>query len=358
MSHYKFIVEELIADTGISINGNQPQDIQVCHPNFYKRVLKEGSLGLGESYMEKWWEAEALDDFLFRLFKSGIEHKIKKNWRLLFLLTKARLFNFQTLEKAKKSVSHHYDIGNDLYEKMLDPLMQYSCGYWHKAKNLAQAQEQKLKLICEKLKLKPGQKLLDIGCGWGGLAYFAAKNYGVKVVGVTLSKAQEKLAKKRCEGMAVDIRFQDYRELNEKFDRIVSVGMLEHVGPKNYAEYMAVIQKNLKNSGVCLLSFIGGTSGEAHTDPWIHKYIFPNGAIPSMQQIGKAIEGKLVLQDLHNIGLHYDKTLMAWIENFKTHWTELNRKYNDTFYRMCCSTWRARRLLSARDGSICGKWCC
>lgn len=351
MNRYKSLIEKLVDDTGISINGTNPQDIQVYQEDFYKRVLKESSLGLGESYMEKWWEVEAIDDFLFRLFKSGIVHKVKKNWQLLFLLAKARIFNLQTQTKARKSIAYHYDIGNDLYQKMLDPLMQYSCGYWKNAQNLTEAQEHKLKLICEKLKLKPGQTLLDVGCGWGGLAFYAAKNYGAKVVGITLSKAQKEIAHKRCAQLPVEIRFQDYRDLDEKFDRIVSVGMFEHVGSKNYAQYMETMARCLAHDGICLLSFIGATTGEVHTDPWIHKYIFPNGSIPSIQQLGKAIEGKWVMQDVHNIGKHYDKTLMAWIENFKTHWHELNTQYDDTFYRMwlfylasSAASFRARRL--------------
>lgn len=351
MGNYKSTLEKLIAGSGITINGKKPCDIQVHNPQFYQRVVTEGSVGLGESYMEGWWDCEKLDQFFYRLFTIEVEEKAKKNWKFLFLLWKARWFNLQTKSKAKKSISQHYDLGNELYQKMLDPLMMYSCGVWDNAKNLTESQEQKLKLICEKLHLKPGQEVLDIGCGWGGFAYYAAKNYQVKVVGITISKEQKKIAEIRCEDLDVEIRFQDYRDLHQQFDRIVSIGMLEHVGPKNYKEYMQVVNRNLKENGICLLSFIGGNKTGVHTDPWIHKYIFPHGAIPSIHQIGKAIEGKLVMQDLHNVGLHYDKTLLAWEENFKNSWESLKQDYDEVFYRMwlfylACSaaSFRARKL--------------
>lgn len=187
--------------------------------------------------------------------------------------------------------------------------------------------------------------------GWGGFAYYAAKNYNVRVVGITISEEQRKLAIERCWGLNVDIRFQDYRDIDEKFDRIVSIGMLEHVGYKNYDEFMAIIHKSLTDEGICLLHFIAGNETDLNTDPWIHKYIFPNGLIPSLTQIGKAMEKKLLLEDLHNIGLNYDYTLMSWIENFKDSWKSLKNQYDDTFYRMwifylavSAASFRSRRL--------------
>lgn len=350
--NYKSAVEALISGTPITINGNKAFDIQVHNPKFYKEVWTRGSLGLGESYMQGWWDCKALDEFFYHLFAHDIESKLRKNTRLFFLMFAAKLFNFQTLSKSRKSIAHHYDIGNELYEKMLDPSMMYSCGYWKNADKLEEAQQEKLKLTCEKLHLKPGMRVLDIGCGWGGFAEYAAKNHNVKVVGITLSKEQQKLAKKRCEGLDVEIRLQDYREFEDRqFDRIVSIGMVEHVGHKNYKKFMETLANNLTSDGICFLSFIGSNQTGYNTDPWIHKYIFPNGLNPSLAQIGKAIENRLILMDFHNTGLHYDRTLLAWIENFKTAWDSLKKDYDEVFYRMwnfylACSAaaFRARTL--------------
>jgi cyclopropane-fatty-acyl-phospholipid synthase len=349
MSKDKETIEGLLSGTGITIDGPESSDIQVKNTKFYSRVLRDGSIGLGESYVEGWWDCGALDDFFCKLFSKKIEKKFSDNFKLFFF--KAKLFNLQTKSKSRTAIRSHYDIGNDLYKKMLDPLMMYSCAYWKDATTLATAQEQKLKLICEKLHLKPGLKVLDIGCGWGGFAYYAAKNYKVNVVGITISKEQEEVAKMRCNGLNVEIRFQDYRDVDEQFDRIVSIGMLEHVGNKNYNRFMARINKSLTDNGICLLHFIGGNETDITTDAWINKYIFPNGVIPTLAQIGKAMENQLVVEDIHNIGKHYDHTLMAWHHNFSNSWDVLKNDYNDIFYRkwvyyLLCSaaSFRSRRL--------------
>ena len=351
MNKYKKVIEDLLASAGIEINGKHPWDIHIKNDDFYRRVLKKGSIGLGESYMDGWWECPKLDEFLDRLFSADPEKKIKKNIKLKWLILKSRLFNLQTKKKAEKSIASHYNIGNRLYEEMLDPLMMYSCGYWQDAQNLEQAQENKLELICKKLKLEPGQKVLDVGCGWGGFAWYAAKNYQVEVVGITISKEQYELAQQRCKDLPVEIRLQDYRDLHEKFDRIVSIGMLEHVGHRNYKCCMEMIRRNLKDDGICLLHFIGGNESSYITDPWINKYIFPEGLIPSITQIGQALEDKLILQDWHNFGLYYDQTLMAWYRNFKEAWPALKDSYNNFFFKMwefyLCSSaasFRAKRL--------------
>ncbi|MGY5850095.1 cyclopropane fatty acyl phospholipid synthase [Salegentibacter sp. F14] len=331
---YKIAVQNLLKEAGIEINGSHSWDILVKNEKFYQSVLSRGSLGFGESYMEGWWECQAMDKMFYRLFKANLEEKIKSNFRLKLLWLKSKIFNQQTKSRAQSSIGIHYNIGNGLYSKMLDPLMIYSCGYWQDAKDLAQAQRNKLELICRKLKLKKGQKVLDIGCGWGGFAKFAAENYKVSVTGITISKEQQKLATQRCKGLPVEILFQDYRDINEKYDRIVSIGMLEHVGHKNFDSFMQVIKNALKTDGVSLVHFIGGNYTKFHTDPWINKYIFPDGLIPSIRQIGQAMERKLILEDWHNFGLYYDQTLMAWLENFKRSWPEIKSDYNHIFYRM------------------------
>jgi cyclopropane-fatty-acyl-phospholipid synthase len=305
-----------------------------------------------------------LINFFCKLFSKQIEKEFLENFNLKLQLLKAKLFNLQTKSKSQSAIVSHYDIGNDLYGKMLDPLMMYSCGYWNNASTLAEAQEQKLRLVCEKLHLKPGQKVLDIGCGWGGFAYYAAKNYKVNVVGITISKEQHEVAKMRCNGLNVEIRFQDYRDIDEQFDRIVSIGMLEHVGYKNYKTFMKTINRSLTDNGICLLHFMGGNETNLILDRWINKYIFPNGLIPSLAQIGKAMEDHLIVEDLHNIGIHYDKTLMAWYNNFINSWEELKDNYNNTFYLkwkyylMCsAASFRVRRLslwqiVARKSGSL------
>jgi len=351
MSKYKSAFEKLFSGTDIRVNGSNPWDIKVHNPKFFRRVLQQGFLGLGESYMEGWWDCEKPDVFLYKLFQARIEQKVPKDMAFILLVLKAKLFNRQSKSKSLESIDAHYNKGNDLYCIMLDPLMMYSCGYWENADNLTRAQENKLELICQKLKLKKGQRILDIGCGWGGFAYYAARNYQVEVVGITISAAQEKLAKQRCKGLPVEIRFQDYRDVNEEFDRIVSIGMLEHVGYKNYAIFMESVKRNLKTDGWCLLHFIGGNETVHTNDPWINKYIFPEGLIPSAAQIVKAMEGKFVMEDWHNFGLDYDTTLMAWRENFEESWDCIKTNYSEKFYRMwrfylssCAAAFRSKRL--------------
>jgi cyclopropane-fatty-acyl-phospholipid synthase len=232
---------------------------------------------------------------------------------------------------------------------MLDTRMVYSCGYWREARTLEAAQEAKLDLICRKLGLKEGDRLLDIGCGWGGLAKFAAERYGATVVGLTVSKEQAALARERCKGLPIEIRVQDYRTLSERFDHIASVGMFEHVGVKNYRTYFEVARRCLKEEGLFLLHTIGGNRSVRSVEPWIGKYIFPGGMLPSVAQIGAGIERLFVMEDWHNFGSYYDTTLLAWWHNFDAAWPALRAKYGERFYRMwkyylliCAGTFRAR----------------
>jgi len=213
--------------------------------------------------------------------------------------------------------------------------MSYSCGYWKNAKTLTEAQTAKLDLIAEKLKLREGMKVLDIGCGWGGLAHHLASKYGVTVVGVTIGKEGAAYARKFCAGLPVEIRVQDYRTLNEKFDRIVSVGMFEHVGSKNYREYFQVARRCLVDEGIFLLHTIGVSDPRMERkDPWTLKYIFPNGEIPYYRTVDDALEGLFLIEDWHNFGPDYGKTLLSWRDNFNTAWPSLESKYGNTFYRM------------------------
>ncbi|RPH28256.1 cyclopropane fatty acyl phospholipid synthase [Buttiauxella warmboldiae] len=345
------IVNEMLARAGVEINGPRPFDLQVKHPDFFKRVLQQGSLGLGESYMDGWWECERLDIFFHTAIRAGLERQLPRHLKDTLRLAAARLINLQSKKRAWMVGKEHYDLGNDLFSRMLDEHMQYSCGYWKTATTLGEAQNAKLKMICDKLHLQPGMTLLDIGCGWGGLAQYAAKHYGVAVYGVTISAEQQKMAQQRCAGLNVNIALQDYRELDRQFDRIVSVGMFEHVGPKNYATYFNVVDRNLKPEGIFLLHTIGSNKTDNGVDPWIDKYIFPNGCLPSVRQIAQACEGRFVMEDWHNFGADYDKTLMAWHQRFNRYWPEIADNYSERFKRMfnyylnaCAGAFRARDI--------------
>ncbi len=347
----KEIIIELLRDTGITINGNQPGDIKVHNEQFYSRLLRDGSLGLGESYMDLWWDCDALDIFFERLMLAHVDQQVKKSMRLLFKLALAKIINFQTQKRAFDVGEKHYNLGNDLFEKMLDPSMNYTCAYWKNATTLDEAQIAKMDLVCRKLQLKPGMRVLDIGCGWGGLAKYAAEKYQVNIVGITISTQQYEYAKQNCKNLPVEIRLQDYRDLTGTFDRIVSLGMFEHVGHLNYRTYMKTVKNLLTNDGIFLLHTIGSNISVTKADEWINKYIFPNGMLPSIAQIGKASEGLFIMEDWHNFGANYDKTLMAWNHNFKTHWEQLKKKYDDRFYRMwnyyllqCAGVFRAREM--------------
>jgi len=218
-------------------------------------------------------------------------------------------------------------------ESMLDKNLQYTCGYWRNAKDLDEAQIAKMELIAKKLHLKPGMTVLDIGCGYGTLAYHLAKHYKVSVVGNSISKEQTKYAETLCEGLPCKFLLCDYRVLNEKFDRVVSVGMFEHVGGNNHKEFFEVCNRCLKDDGILLLHTIGiSHKSVMGLDHWIHKYIFPNGYVPYYMEVCKAIEGMWVIEDWHNFGFDYSKTLAAWERKFEKNWPSLKHKYAPEFH--------------------------
>jgi len=350
-SKVKKVVRKMFEPSDVQINGNRPWDIQIHNPNFYERILSGGSLALGESYMDSWWDCEALDQFFERILEDRLDKKVKTNAKLLlFVMLNLKIINSQHRSKAYVIGKRHYDIGNNLFSIMLDKWLNYSCGYWERAKTLDNAQEAKLDLICQKMGLRPGMKILDVGCGWGGFAKYSAEKYGVNVHGITVSREQVKFANKFCQGLDVKIELKDYRELKEKFDRIVSIGMFEHVGCRNYSTFMKVIHRRLKADGLFLLHTIAGNTSVNSTDPWLNKYIFPNSMLPSAKQIISAAEGLFVLENWHSFGQYYDKTLMAWYNNITKNWTKLKDAYDERFYRMwtyyllsCAGSFRSRR---------------
>lgn len=340
----------LLAEAGLGLDGEQPWDMYLCSDDVPRRALAQGNLGLGEAYMDGDWECSQLDVFFSRLLRSGITDQINP-LALLHHTLSARLLNRQTSRRAWTVGEQHYDLGNDFYSAMLDPRMTYTCGYWKDANDLAQAQEAKLDLICRKLDLRPGMRVLDIGCGWGSFMGFAAEHYGVECVGVTISREQCQWAEERYKGLPLSFRLQDYRELNERFDRIVSIGMFEHVGRKNHRTFMEVAARCLDDDGLMLLHTIGKNRRRDVPDRWIDKYIFPNGDLPSIGQIGDAADGLLVVEDLHNFGADYDRTLMAWHANFERHWPRFSKELGERFRRMweyyllsCAGAFRARDI--------------
>ncbi len=341
----------LLEETDIQINGPNPWDPQINNSGVFKRGLLHGSLGFGDSYVDGWWECQQIDELVNRILRLPSS---KSRWFTTHLISRLRaaLFNLQKESRAAQVGKQHYDMGNELYQGMLDQRMVYTCGYWAHSDNLDDAQRDKLDLVCRKIFLKPGMRVLDIGCGWGSFAKFAAENYGAKVVGVTISEEQVKLGMEMCKGLPVDLRFQDYRKINEKFDAVISLGMFEHVGHKNYRTYMHVANNCLREGGLFLLHTIGKNDSLPGVDPWVGKYIFPNGEMPSLKLITKAVESLFLIEDVHNFGPDYDRTLMSWHDNFKRYFVpRMNGSAEQRFYRMwsyylqvCAGAFRARDL--------------
>jgi cyclopropane-fatty-acyl-phospholipid synthase len=346
------VLRELADQAGVRFNGNAPWDIQVHSAEVYSRILAQGSLGFGEGYMDGLWDSHALDELFDRLLSADVDEKLG-GWarlRLLGEILRQRLFNLQSEGRAFQVGERHYDTGNDVFQAMLDPTMSYSCAYWQGADTLEQAQISKLDMICRKLELKPGQTLLEIGCGWGGLARHAAEHYGVEVLGITVSREQQQLARERCAGLPIRIELMDYRKLRGQFDKVVSVGMFEHVGPKNYPVYLDAVGRLMSDDGLFLLHTIGIFKTIPNVDPWIDRYIFPNGKLPSAEELASALNGRFLVEDWHNFGQDYDRTLMEWWKRFDTAWPTLEGRYGQRFYRMwkyyllsCAGFFRSRQ---------------
>ena len=337
------IVLEQLAVADVRVDGSRPSDLLVHDPAFYTRLLRDGALGFGEAYMDGQWDCEALDELIVKLIKAKLVQKYRTTWGNVLHAFKARVLNLQSPLRAYQVGEQHYDIGNDLYQAMLDRRLAYTCAYWKDAETLDAAQEAKLDLVCRKANLQPGMKVLDLGCGWGCFAKYAAEKYGVEATGLTVSRAQVELGRQLCQGLPVELKLEDYREATGSYDAVVSIGIMEHVGNKNYRTYMEVANRCLKEDGVAVVHTIGGNKEGKDLNAWYDKYIFPNGVVPSLSQLTRAAEGLFVIEDVHNIGPHYDRTLMAWYENFEHAWPKLKAVYGDRFYRM----WRFYLLTSA-----------
>jgi cyclopropane-fatty-acyl-phospholipid synthase len=352
---FKQTVAGLFSEADVLIDGGRPWDVIVHDDRFYRRLLADGSLGLGESYMDRWWDCEEIDEMIARLAGAGLEQKIQPR-KFLYQFLLAHLMNPQRKSKAYEVGERHYDRGNDLFERMLDKRMTYTCAYWSghpTPQGLDQAQEAKLELICRKLALKPGQHVLDIGCGWGSFMIYAAEKYGVTATGVTVSKEQVELGRKRAGNLPVTFELKDYRQTTGSYDHVVSLGMFEHVGPRNHRTFMEVTNRVLKDEGLFLLQIVGRTNSKTLPDPWSGKYIFPNTLCPCLDEIASSTNGLFVMEDLHNFGADYDKTLLSWHRNFEAAWPSLKDNYSERFYRM----WRyyllaAAGLSRARAGQL------
>ena len=348
------LAQRLFYEADIEFNGSRPFDIQVNDNRFFKRVLQQGALGLGETYMAGWWDCEKLDEMVTRALRADLDGILKRNVKHMIRLVGVKFLGKQSNKQAWIVSKEHNDLGNRLFSLILDPYMQYSCGYWNKAENLHMAQQNKLKLICETLQLKKGMTLLDIGCGWGGLAAYAAENYGVSVTGVTDSAEQIKMASIRCSSLDIDLKLIDYKDLPilaQTFDRIVSLGMFEHIGAKNHLAYFNIINQMLKGNGLFLLHTSGSNQTNNKVDPWINKYIFHNDGLPTLAQIATASETWFVTEDVHNFGMDYEKTLIAWEQRFNSSWHLLEDDYPSIFRRMfnyylnsCAGAFRSKKM--------------
>jgi cyclopropane-fatty-acyl-phospholipid synthase len=343
-------LDAALARAGVRLDGPEPWDPQIRHPRAVRRIWMQGSRGAGESYVDGDWDVDALDELYSRILRAHADAGVST--ALFHLARPVALWmgNRQSRRRTRASIVSHYDIGEDLYRTMLGSTMAYSCGYWATATTLDAAQHAKFDLICRKLGIRPGHRVLDIGCGWGGLAVYAAERFGAEVTGITVSPGQAAFARRRARGLNVRILEQDYRDVDGTFDRVVSVGMLEHVGPANYHAYFDAVRRCLARDGLALVHTIGALTPAHASDPWIDRYIFPDSVLPSAAQLTRAFEGLLVLEDWENIGAHYDRTLLAWHRNVEAAWPDLCARYSERFRRMwryylltCAAGFRSRR---------------
>ena len=324
--------------------GNNPIRIKIFDKKLHYKLLIHPDLYFGEAYMNGELKIEngTLTDFLDLAlmnigrnelnFFSYMINKVRGSYRYLT--------NFNFIKKSKMNVSHHYDISDNLYDLFLDPKRQYSCAYFkNENDSLETAQNNKIQHIIKKLNIKPNQKVLDIGSGWGSLAIDIAKNINCEVLGITLSKNQLDYSNKKVKemnlGNQVKFRLMDYRELDEKFDRIVSVGMFEHVGRKFYKKFFKQINNLLNEKGVSLIHTIGSVKPPRDPHPWITKYIFPGGYTPSLSEVTTPIENAgLIVTDIEVLRLHYSHTLKHWKENCIRNKDKIIKMFDEKFFRM------------------------
>jgi cyclopropane-fatty-acyl-phospholipid synthase len=336
-------VQSLLAEVGVTLNGPEPWDPQVHNRDLYTRVLAQGTLGLGEAYMDGWWDCERLDELFERFVAARLDRGLRPSLKLIGLVLGAHLRNRQSRRRAWEVAEVHYNLDVDVFEATFDARLTGSCGYWLEADDLDAAQEAKLDLVCRKIGLKAGQRVLDIGCGWGAFMGFAAERYGADCVGVTVSEVQAAYGSERYANLPVEFQVKDYRDFSGKVDHIASMGMFEHVGSRNYRTYFECARRAIADDGLFLLHTIWANDAYPTIDPWLDKYIFPNGVLPTVGQVAAAVEGLFVIENVENFGAYYDRTLMAWYAKFQTNRVALSAKYGERFCRMwdyylrCCA---------------------
>jgi len=342
---------KVLAAIDVEIGGDRPWDLQVHNRDLFARVLAQGSLGLGEAYMDAWWDCPLLDEFFARAVGGKLGDQLRLTPDVAWLVVSSRLLNRQTRARARMVAEVHYDLDVDIFEATFDRRLTGSCGYWRGAADLDSAQEAKLDLVCRKIGLKAGQRVLDIGCGWGAFMGYAAERYGARCVGVTVSREQVDYARRRYAGLEVDFQLKDYRDFEGKVDHVASMGMFEHVGPKNYRAYFEHAHRAIKKDGLFLLHSILANEESSAIEPWLNQYIFPNGVLPTVSQIAAAVEGLFVIEDVEVFGADYDRTLMAWYDRFQSNRLAIEARYGARFCRMwdyylrcCAGGFRSRRI--------------
>jgi cyclopropane-fatty-acyl-phospholipid synthase len=378
----KDVIWNFADEIGVTINGNAAWDLQVRDERFYQRVVAESSLGMGESYMDGWWVCDSIDELINRIMAHGIRDALGRlSLTYLRIWMESKIRNRQNRVRSPEVADLHYNLSNEMYRHILGETMAYSCAYWKDAATLDDAQRAKYDLVCRKLNLKAGEQVLDIGCGWGGFANFVAENYGCHVASINISSEQIKYAREYFASDLLRFHQCDYRDVGtynphgKKFDKIVSIGMFEHVGVKNYRLFLRLVRDQLADRGLFVLHTIGTNEYVTKCDPWYDKYIFPNGVLPSPRSMGRAMDSLLFLEDWHDFGPDYDKTLCAWFDNFDKYWLAgskdspdfgANQGARTRFYRMwkyyllsMAGTFRSRyitlwQLVLSKNGIIGG----
>lgn len=348
------LVRSILESAGIQANGTETWDPRINDQRFWNRVAMDGMLGLGDSYVDRWWDSDDIPEFFNRAIRGRLLVWTSRSHHAILKRIRDWAFNPQNPRRAVANVKAHYTERDELVLGMLGPWNAYSCAFFedpeHPAEGLAVAEARKLELICRKLSLNSSDRFLDIGCGWGSLLGYAQKHYGVKGDGITPAPNQAAFVS-RTYGLTVYER--DYRRIDTHYDRIASVGMYEHVGPKNARTYMETVNRSLNKNGLFLLHFFGRPSADIPLlDTWTDRYIFPGAYLPTSAETHAAAEGLLEIVHQDEWGRHYDPTLCAWERNFEEYAVrEGLKERNQALYRM----WRYYLLSAAgafRSGDI------